>query len=107
MSAGQISERRAEARIAVCLDASWDDAVATSSSRITDQSAGGCYIDSISEAVVGQIASLGVLMPDKKWLRLKGAVTHQTPRLGFGVRFVGLSQEQQHMLRSLMRKKPA
>ena len=40
--------------------------------------------------------------PDGEWLALTGEVAHQTPPLGFGLRFVNLSDEQREKLRSLL-----
>lgn len=91
-------ERRREKRWDVCLDAVW----AGRSARVTDLSEGGCYVDSISIAQVGEILHLKIQLPNGDWLHLTGEVAHQTPPLGFGLRFVELTDEQRESLRLLL-----
>jgi len=43
-------------------------------------------------------------MPDQQWLQLRGEVAHYKPRLGFGVRFVELTDEQRKKIRALLGK---
>ena len=84
-------ERRSKKRYEVCLDAIWDGARGNSRARVTDLSEDGCYIDSISEALTGEILHLKVQLPSGEWLDLSGQVAHVFPRIGFGIRFVELS----------------
>ncbi len=98
----QMSDRRSEKRWDVCLDAVWDGKSGNYVARVTDLSEGGCYVDSLGEAVIGEVIVFKLQLPNGEWLELSGEVAHQTPPLGFGLRFVDLSDEQSERLRSLL-----
>ena len=97
-----MSDRRREERLDVCLDAVWEGKSGNYSARITDLSEGGCYVDTLGDAHVGEILSFRVQLPTGDWLSLTGEVAHETPPLGFGLRFAYLSDEQLEKLRSLI-----
>jgi len=97
-------ERRKQERVTVCLDATWHGRASKNGARAVDLSEGGCYIDSIAEVSVGEVLTLGLKMPDGKWLVLKGTVAHRTPRLGFGMRFLDLTDEQNEKIQFLLRR---
>jgi len=97
-------ERRRQDRFTVCLDATWHGRAGKNGARVVDLSEGGCYIDSIVEVAESEPLTLGLMMPDGKWLVLKGEVAHRTPRLGFGVRFVGLTDGQKEKLDFLLKR---
>src|SRR5687767_5620524 len=95
-------DRRSKQRWEVSLDAVWDGKSGNYSARVTDLSEGGCYVDTLGEAQVGEILSLKIQMPNGEWIELSGEVAHQTPPLGFGMRFENLSDEQVDKLRSVI-----
>jgi Tfp pilus assembly protein PilZ len=95
-----MSERRNEKRLEVCLDALWDGKSGNYSARITDLSEGGCYIDTLGEAQVGEVLNLKLQVQNGEWLELTGEVAHEMPPLGFGIRFLELPAEQLERLRS-------
>lgn len=97
-----MSDRRSEKRLDVCLDAVWDGKSGNHLARVTDLSDGGCYVDTLGEAQVGEVVVFKLQLPDGEWLELTGEVAHQTPPLGFGLRFVNLAAEQHEKLRSLL-----
>ena len=97
-----MSDRRREKRWEVCLDAVWDGKSGNYTARVTDLSEGGCYVDTLGEAHVGEILNLKLQLPGGEWLELSGEVAHQSPPLGFGLRFVDLTDEQIEKLRSLI-----
>lgn len=97
-----MSDRRTEKRCDVCLDAVWDGKSGNYDARITDLSEGGCYVDSLGEAQVGEVLVFKLQTPDGEWLELTGKVAHQTPPLGFGLRFIDLTDEQHERLRTLL-----
>ena len=97
-----MSDRRNEKRWDVCLDAVWDGKSGNTVARVTDLSEGGCYVDTMGEAQVGEVIDFKLHLPDGGWLELTGEVAHQTPPLGFGLRFVTLSDEQREKLRLLL-----
>lgn len=97
-----MSERRRDERLEVCLDAVWDGKSGNYTARVTDLSEGGCYVDTLGDAHVGEIISFKLQMPTGDWLELTGEVAHETPPLGFGLRFVYLSDQQVEQLRLLL-----
>ena len=88
------NDRRRDKRWDVCLDAVWDSRGGHFTARVTDLSEGGCYIDSLNQPNVGDILNLKLQLRNGDWLELTGEVAHQTPPLGFGLRFVELTAEQ-------------
>ncbi|MEN3327606.1 MAG: PilZ domain [Acidobacteriota bacterium] len=97
-----MSDRRSEKRWDVCLDAVWDGKSGNYVARVTDLSEGGCYVDSLGEAQIGEVLQFKLQLPDGEWLALTGEVAHQSPPLGFGLRFVTLSDEQCEKLHSIL-----
>ena len=97
-----MSDRRTEKRWDVCLDAVWEGKSGNHHARVTDLSEGGCYVDSLGEAQVGEVLAFKLQLPDGEWLELTGEVAHQAPPLGFGLRFTNLSDEQNERLRALL-----
>ena len=95
-------DRRRDKRWDVCLDAVWDGSSGNNTARVTDLSEGGCYVDSLNQPNVGEILSLKLQLPNGDWLELTGEVAHQTPPLGFGLRFVELTDKQLKNLRLLI-----
>lgn len=98
----KMSDRRREERREVCLDAIWDGKSGNYTARVTDLSEGGCYVDTLGDAQVGEIISFKLQTPTGEWLELTGEVAHETPPLGFGLRFVYLADDQREKLRSLI-----
>lgn len=97
-----MSDRRTEKRWDVCLDAVWDGKSGNHHARITDLSEGGCYVDSLGEAQVGEVLVFKLQLPQGEWLELTGEVAHQSPPLGFGLRFINLTDEQHERLHLLL-----
>lgn len=97
-----MSDRRREKRWDVCLDAVWDGRSGNFTARVTDLSEGGCYIDSLNQTNVGEILHLKLQLPNGDLLELTGEVAHQAPPLGFGLRFIELTDDQLNNLRSLI-----
>lgn len=97
-----MSDRRTEKRLDVCLDAVWDGNSGNHPARITDLSEGGCFVDSLGQAQVGEVLNLKLQLQNGDCLELTGEVAHHMPPMGFGVRFVDLSPDQLEHLRSLL-----
>ena len=51
---------------------------------------------------MGELLHLKLQLPSGGWLELTGEVAHHTPPVGFGVRFLDLSEEQLENLRSFI-----
>lgn len=95
-------DRRRDKRWDVCLDAVCDSRSGNFTARVTDLSEGGCYIDSLNQPNVGDVLNLKLQLPNGDSLELTGEVAHQTPPLGFGLRFVKPTDEQLKKLRLLI-----
>ena len=97
-----MDERRSGQRWDVSLDAVWDGKSGNYTARITDLSDGGCYMDSLGDVTMGERLHLKLQLPNGEWLGLNGEVAHHTPPVGFGVRFLDLSDEQLEKLRGFI-----
>lgn len=97
-----MSERRTGQRWDVSLDAVWDGKSGNYTARITDLSDGGCYVDSLGDVNMGELVHLKLQLPSGEWFELAGEVAHHTPPVGFGIRFLDLSEEQLETLRSFI-----
>jgi hypothetical protein len=97
-----MDERRSGKRWDVSLDAVWDGKSGNYTARITDLSDGGCYMDSLGDVTMGELVNLKLQLPSGEWLDLTGEVAHHTPPVGFGVRFLDLSEQQLADLRSFI-----
>jgi len=97
-----MKEKRSQPRFEVCLDLQWQGSGAHYNVRIADISEGGCYVDTILEVTKGEILFLKMLMPEGDWFDVQGVVAHHSLRLGFGVRFINLNEEQRRRIRLLV-----
>jgi len=96
-----MEERRSRPRLSVSLEAVWDSETDNHPALITDLSLGGCYINTVGEARVGESVGFRVLLPDGDWLYIEGEVRHHRGR-GFGVMFIDLEPEQQQKIEWLL-----
>ena len=94
-----MDERRSGKRWDVSLDAVWDGKSGNYTARITDLSDGGCYVDSLGDVIMGELVHLRLTLPGGESVEVKGEVAHHTPPVGFGIRFLDLSEEQLQTLR--------
>ena len=98
-----MDERRNEERLEVSIETVWDG---TSSrkclARITDLSEGGCFVDTTGEAQIGERLTVHIQLPDGGSLELTGQVAHESRPIGFGLRFLDLSDEQREALRAFL-----
>ena len=93
-----INERRRQPRGSVMLEIRWEDLSGRYNARITDISADGCYIESIGQVTVGQQIRFEIHLPTKNWVPFRGEVVNHHPNLGFGVRFVGMTEQEKEVL---------
>jgi len=61
-------------------------------------SADGCFFRTYADVQIKEIVSAQILLPTERWLRVEGEVSHREERAGFGVRFLGLTEEQKSLL---------
>ena len=98
-----MDERRSEKRLEVSLETVWDGTGSKKlSARITDLSEGGCFVDTTGEAQIGERLTVRIQLPDGNCLELTGEVAHESRPIGFGLRFVDLSDEQREQLHSFL-----
>ena len=96
-------ERRRYPRVSLLLDVRWESLSGRHSARTTDVSLGGCYIESIGQVTVGEQIRFEIQLPTGRWMPLRGEVLYHHPNLGFGVRFIGLTEEEETLLARMIR----
>jgi len=95
-------ERREEERVIRSLEVKWEGPSGAYTSRVSDISMGGCFIDTLGQVEVGEIISLSIKMPDGSWLSLRGEVAFYHPNIGFSVRFTFLTEDEVQQLSQLI-----
>lgn len=70
--------------------------------RISDLSVGGCYVDSISGVVPGEIVGLKFILMHDRTVDISGTVAYVHDGIGFGVEFNSLTPEQLTVLEQLI-----
>ena len=70
--------------------------------RISDISAGGCYIDTIVQVFVGDVVTIHITAADGLSMPFKGQVAYILAGNGFGVEFLDLTDVQTEFLKGLM-----
>ena len=70
--------------------------------RISDISAGGCYIDTIVQVIVGDPLTIHITAGDGMTMPFKGQVAYMLAGNGFGVEFLDLTDEHKEFLQDLM-----
>ncbi|MGH9943164.1 MAG: PilZ domain-containing protein, partial [Pyrinomonadaceae bacterium] len=61
-------------------------------------SAQGCFILSYARLARNEVVDGRVLLPTERWLDFRGGVAHYTEGVGFGIRFLGLTDEERAMI---------
>ena len=98
------SERRQQPRLKGPYDGSWSGSSGMRQCRITDLSAGGCFVDSFTAAEPGASLELTILL-DGQHFTLPAEVVYIDRVQGFGVRF--LPADGTSALASVLDKRPA
>lgn len=96
-------ERREHARGPILVEVLWGGATRTSGARTTDISEGGCFVDTMGHATVGETIDFKLLLPDGEWIPVQGEVVYELPLTGFGVRFTDISDSDRERLRALLK----
>jgi hypothetical protein len=76
----------------------WGGADSLRGGKITSLSKKGCFIQTRSEALSGQMIEIRIRLPTERWMMLEGEVKHVLRRVGFGVQFTGLAEGDASML---------
>ncbi|HEX8071201.1 MAG TPA: PilZ domain-containing protein [Pyrinomonadaceae bacterium] len=95
-------ERREEPRRAVSIEAWWEGLSGRHQARVSDLSMGGCFIDTLGRAEVGEFLLLSLKRPAGDWLRLRGQVASVDPHAGFSLAFSFLTEEELAALAQLL-----
>jgi len=70
--------------------------------RISDISAGGCYIDSIAVAKEGEDVSFEFKQIADENLKFTGTVAYVLEGMGFGIKFTNLTNEHQKVINQIL-----
>ena len=71
--------------------------------NITSLSPAGCFIQTKANAAAEeQLVYLNCWLPSQRWLPLRGRVSYHLDKVGFGLVFTGLTDEQKQMLAILI-----
>lgn len=97
-----MEEKRAHPRVETFLTVRWDGSTTNTDVRISDLSLGGCFVDTVTEALEGETVTLQILLPSNEWLDIQGVVVHHHRRFGFGLRFEDLDDMKRQQIWSLL-----
>ena len=89
-------------RISVSFEIVLESASGKRGARISDLSMEGCFVDTILDAAEGEQMFFDVKLPTGDPVRLSGKVTYAMPRIGFGIRFDELSEENKQLLKQII-----
>ncbi len=95
-------EHRKHQRARLPLQVRWLNTSAVYTTRYSDISLGGCYLDLTAPVQVGQRISFVIQLPSERGLSLHGEVVHQRRNTGFGIRFTDLHESSQQRLAGLI-----
>ncbi len=84
--------------MSLILKVRWESLSGKHCTRTTDISLGGCCIESIGRVAVGEKFRFEIQLPSGSWMPLQGEVVCFRDYLGFGLRFIGLTDQEQQML---------
>ncbi|HZG51931.1 MAG TPA: PilZ domain-containing protein [Pyrinomonadaceae bacterium] len=88
------NERREDKRASVSIQAWWEGQSGRHEARVSDLSLGGCFIDTLSKAEIGELVVFAIMRPDGKWLQLRGQVASVDEHVGFSLAFTYLTEDE-------------
>jgi hypothetical protein len=97
------NERREDRRASVSIEAWWEGMSGRHQARVSDLSMGGCFIDSLGKAEVGELIVFAVKPPGDDWLQLRGQVASVDEHVGFSLAFTYLTEDEQQSLAPLVK----
>lgn len=95
-------DRRREERVPLPLEVAWESDSGRHTSRISDISMSGCYVESLAQVVVGERVRFQIELALGEWLPLSGIVVYKHPQIGFGVSFTTLTEGVKSQLADLI-----
>lgn len=96
------SDRRRSKRVSVNLEAKFFGGAERGRARISDISVGGCYVETLVFISPGNKLTIEMKLPTGNWLRVMGEVMYYHPNIGFGMRFLGLTEPVLDVLANLV-----
>ncbi|MDX6693203.1 MAG: hypothetical protein QOF02_806 [Blastocatellia bacterium] len=95
--------KREKTRVKTDLGCSWGLTEACPrNGKITSLSSRGCFVKTTAAATDGQTIFVNCWLPDRRWLLLSGTVLYFIEKIGFGLSFTGLNEEQRQDVASLI-----
>jgi hypothetical protein len=95
-------DQRREPRVPLRIEVQWNRCEERTPDVTTDLSLGGCYVESLNQVSVGDVLTLGLRLPFDGFLPLRGEVRYHQPTIGFGFKFLELSNFQRACLEGLL-----
>ncbi len=77
------------------------DGLPIASTRLSDLSAGGAFVESVNQLPVGTVLRLKFLIGDYM-VKVGGQIVQSMPQFGFGVRFTDLTPEDEAAIKALV-----
>jgi hypothetical protein len=96
-------ERRNQRRVPFLIEVVWDGPTGKHEARTSDISIGGCFVDAVSQATVGETINFRMSLPSGDSMEITGEVTYVAESIGFGIRFTECSPENQKKLEWLVK----
>jgi PilZ domain len=93
---------RNQERTPLSLDIILEGASGRRNAQIRDISLDGCFIDSVTPIRLGEIVSFKVKASESEWVELQGEVVYIFAGLGFGVRFVSVTESRRSIIEYLI-----
>ena len=72
--------------------------------KITSLSHKGCFVKTTAITTDGQIVYVNCWLPERRWMMLCGTVIYHIEKIGFGLNFTGLNEEQKETISSLIER---
>ena len=93
-------ERRSDERIRLAVDVEWDTNDGTRPGTLSDLSAKGCFILASGFFYEGETVRVRIPTSDGNNVEIVGAIVNQASDIGFGVRFMQLTETQAEFLKT-------
>jgi hypothetical protein len=75
---------------------------ATRSGKVTSLSTAGCFVKTTIWATDIPTMYIRLWLDSQGWLRLQGSVLYHLEKIGFGLRFTGLTPQEESILKELI-----
>jgi hypothetical protein len=89
-----MEDKRSSTRVVLSLEIKWGRSEEyLRNGRITSMSLRGCFIQTKAMAIKGTTVLLNLWLPERKWHSLHGEVIYVMEKIGFGVIFKDLTED--------------